>query len=191
MTTTPTADDDLDRISAAADQARALLAAIETARDTQPERLAKARAEADQAADWARIEEPWDTQWSAIPGFNSRGEVSGMLALPNPTAKELFGSRLCFDLIDCGDDDEKINAVLGQYFSMVGGDTGHAFLLFSSALCTAAQLVIPQLLDEIETRASNYEIRVMLAEARAKAWNGRVSEINRHREQDDDSEPGR
>jgi hypothetical protein len=36
---------------------------------------------------------------------------------------------------------------------------------------------VPQLLDEIETRASNYNERVRLCEARAKAWNGRVAEL--------------
>jgi hypothetical protein len=36
---------------------------------------------------------------------------------------------------------------------------------------------VPQLLDEIEQSGSNYNERVRLAEARAKAWHGRVNEI--------------
>lgn len=177
--TNPT--DNLDELSNQASdalqQARALLANIETARAEQPKRLAKARAEADEARGWAIIEEPWDSQWSAIPGRNADGELTSMLALPNITAKELFGARLAFDMLDAGDDHDQIEQVKSRYFSMVGGDPGMAFLLFAAALDTVASLVVPQMVDEIEQRASNYDTRVMLAEARAKAWRGRVAEL--------------
>ncbi|CAN5523338.1 hypothetical protein BH09ACT7_BH09ACT7_08410 [soil metagenome] len=167
----------IEEIESAADQAREFLAQIKRSRDEQPDRLAKAREDADEARGWAILEEPWDSQWSAIPGHSVVGEITAMLAVPNITAKELFGSRLAFDILDCGDDDDRINEVLGRYFSMVQGDTGMAFLLMSSALSTIASLVVPQMLDEIEQHGSNYDTRVMLAEARAKAWRGRVSEL--------------
>jgi hypothetical protein len=151
---------------------------LEQAKAIQPERLAQARDAADEARGWSLLEEPWESQITAVPTYNSDGERTGdALTIPNITAKELFGSRLCFDALDCGDDDDQIDEVFSRYFAMVNGDTGLAFLLFSSALRTIANLVVPQLLDEIEQQGSNYDARVMLAEALAKAWNGRVEEI--------------
>jgi hypothetical protein len=160
------------------DSARAILRRRVAAKAIQPERLAQARDDADEARGWSLIEEPWESQITAVPTYNSDGErTSDALTIPNITAKELFGSRLCFDVLDCGDDDDQIDEVFSRYFAMVNGDTGMAFLLFSSALRTVANLVLPQLLDEIEQHATNYDVRVTLAEARARAWRGRVSEI--------------
>jgi hypothetical protein len=173
-----TADEADAFIASAVEQSTALLARIEKSRADQPERLAKARADADEARGWSMLEETWESQITAVPAYNSDGDRTGdALTIPNLVAKELFGSRLCFDLLDCGDDDEQINAVLSRYFSMVSGDPGLAFLLFSSALTTVASVVVPQLLEELEQQASDYDVRVMLAEARAKAWNGRVNDI--------------
>lgn len=170
--------EDIERASAAAhDILRRRIQQIEDTKASQPERLAKARAEADEARGWSLIEEPWDDQWGAVPGYTADGAISAMMAVPNSTAKELFGTRLLFDTLDCGDDDDAIDAVITRYFAMVHGDPGMAFLLFSSALRTCANLVVPQMLDELEQSASNYDVRVMLAEARAKAWNGRVNEL--------------
>jgi hypothetical protein len=57
-------------------------------------------------------------------------------------------------------------------------------LIMGAALSTTASLIVPQLLDEIETRGSDYGERVRLCEARAKAWSGRVHEL---REPQDDA----
>lgn len=146
---------------------------LERACDEQPARLVEARARADEARGWSLIEEPFDDQVTSIPADDG----TATLALPNITAKELWGARLCFDLLDCGDDYDQLDTVMSRMFTTARGDTGLAFLIASSALKTVAALVVPQLLDEIEREASNYEERVRLAEARAKAWDGRVSEI--------------
>jgi len=50
-------------------------------------------------------------------------------------------------------------------------------VIMSAALSTTASLIVPQLLAEIEHGGSNFDERVRLAEARAKAWNGRVRTI--------------
>ena len=177
MTTNPTDDmntDDLDALAAAASdrlaQTRALIAAITQARDSQPDRLVKARAEAEQARDWAFIEEPWKDQCTAIVSVDG----SASLTLPNWIGKEVFGARLAFDILDCGDDIDRQNDVVKRYFSMVNGDTGTAMLLMWAALTTIATAVVPMMLDEIEDHASNYDARVFLAEARTKAWSERV-----------------
>jgi hypothetical protein len=171
-----------DQMAAVAETARDILRrrvdALEHAKATQPERLAQARDDADEARGWSLIEESWESQITAVPAYNSDGERTGnALTIPNITAKELWGSRLCFDVLDCGDDDDQIDEVFARYFSMVNGDTGLAFLLFSSALRTVANLVMPQLLDELEEHASNYDVRVMLAEARGRAWRGRANDL--------------
>jgi hypothetical protein len=181
MTTNHTDDQIVDdameildrRISTAADDARALLAHIKKSRAEQPERLAKARAEADEARGWSLIEEPWEGQCQEIASLNT----DSWMTLPNILAKELWGARLCFDILDCGDDFDRIDEVQARYFSTVDGDPGQMMLLAMSALSTIASLVVPQMIDEIEQHASNYDTRVMLAEARAKAWRGRVSEL--------------
>ncbi|MDX6307027.1 MAG: hypothetical protein QOI06_73 [Nocardioidaceae bacterium] len=180
MTTNHT-DAESDAIVAAGlsgvDQWREQIKLIEEAKASQPQRLAKARDEAEQARDWAMLEEPWDEQWTAIPGYNEHGDVTAMLALPNITAKETFSARLTFDMLDSGDDFDKIEDVQSKYFTVVGGDPAHMSLIAMSALSTITTLVVPQMVDELETRASNYDVRVMLAEARHKAWNARVAEL--------------
>lgn len=172
MTTT---DEDFtpDRLLSIADECRAQIDRIEKSRDEQPARLAKARSDADEARGWALIEDPFENHVTSIASVDG----STTLTLPSITAKELWGARLCFDLLDCGDDFDQIDTVMSRLFSTVNGDTGMAFVVATSALSTIAGLVVPQLLDEIEHGASNYEERVRLAEARAKAWHGRVDEI--------------
>jgi hypothetical protein len=152
---------------------REQIAAMERAKARQPERLAKARSDAEEARGWALIEEPFDGQVKSITSLDGTASLS----LPNITARELWGARLAFDLLDCGEDFDHIDAVISRLFSTVNGDTGIAMVIMPAALSTIASLVVPQLLEEIERGASNYDERVRLAEARAKAWNGRVSEI--------------
>ena len=173
MTTNPTDDMSLEELESAAEQARALLHRIEQARDTQPQRLAKARSDAEEARGWALIEEPLDWQ---VKSITSR-DGTAALSLPNITARELWGARLAFDLLDCGDDYDQIDTVISRLFSTVSGDTGMAMVIMSAALSTIAGLVVPHLLQEVEHMSSNYDERVRLCEARAKAWHGRVDEI--------------
>lgn len=157
--------------------ARELLAGIERNRREQPERLAKARAEADEARGWALIEEPWETLVMAPPAVNEHGQRTGnAIALPSITAKELMGARLAFDMLDAGDTDQ-LDDVKTRYFAELGGDTGVLFLVCMAALDTIASIVVPQLLNDLEHHGSNYDARVMLAEARTKAWADRVHEI--------------
>jgi hypothetical protein len=173
MTTNDTKLDDDSIVESAVEIARRRLEEIERGRDEQPARLAKARSDADEARGWALIEEPFDGQVKSIPFAD--GDTP--LTLPNITARELWGARLAFDLLDCGDDHDQIETVIGRLFSTADGDTGLTMIIMSAALSTIASLVVPQLLDEIEHGASNYGERVRLAEARAKAWHGRVSEL--------------
>ncbi|MCV7428059.1 hypothetical protein [Mycobacterium montefiorense] len=177
MTTNPAADMTLDEFEAATQAAKDILRRrvdeIQQARDEQPERLAEARSRADEARGWALIEEPFEGQIQTM----SSTDGAATLALPNITARELWGARLAFDLLDCGDDFDQIDAVISRLFSAASGDTGITMVVMAAALSTIASLVVPQLLDEIEHSASNYDERVRLSEARAKAWNGRVSEI--------------
>jgi hypothetical protein len=176
MTTTPTdaeADAIIERGTEVARDMRRRIEAMERARDEQPARLAKARSDADEARGWALIEEPFDGQVKSIPFAD--GDTP--LTLPNITARELWGARLAFDLLDAGDDYDQIDEVISRLFSTANGDTGIAMVIMSAALSTIAALVVPELLAEIEQGGSNYNERVRLAEARAKAWHGRVSEI--------------
>jgi hypothetical protein len=177
----PEADDLVARAaefaSSKLSQARAMLAAIEKARDEQPQRLAAARTAADEARGWSLIEEPWHTLITALPTYSAEQFLRGALSLPSITAKELFGARLAFDMLDAGDDPDRLDAVKNRYFGELQGDTELLFLVCMAALDTVASLIVPQLLEELETHASNYDIRVMLAEARAKAWRGRVSDL--------------
>lgn len=161
-----------------AQQMRARIDEMERDRDEQPARLAKAREDAEQARTWSQIEEPWHEQVTALRAHTGDGALTAeILALPNITAKELYGSRLAFDMLDAGEDAHRLEEVKTQFFTMVGGDPAVAFLLFASAMDIVASLVVPQLVEEIETRASNYQTRVMLAEARTKSWTARVAEI--------------
>lgn len=170
-------DKSIEEIKAVTQTAQAILRrrieGIEQSRGAQPERLAKARSDADEARGWALIEEPFHEQLTAIRAVD--GPTA--LALPNFTAKELWGARLAFDLLDAGEDFDQVDTVMSRLFATVNGDTGLAFLITSAALSTIASLVVPQLLDEIEQSGSNYDVRVGLAEARARAWHGRLAEL--------------
>lgn len=178
MTAKPTDDDmsieEIESLTAsAADILRRRVEEIEHARNTQPERLVQARSDADVARGWALIEEPLSVQIKTIESIDGRAS----LALPNITAKELWGARLCFDLLDCGDDSDQIDFVISRLLSAAGGDPGVTMCIMSAALSTIASLVVPQLLQEIELSGSNYDERVRLAEARAKAWNARANHL--------------
>jgi hypothetical protein len=174
------------RVSSMASEARAHLKHIEQSRAYQPARLAKARSDAEEARGWALLEEPLDGQVQSIASI----EGTASLALPNITARELWGARLAFDLVDAGDDFEQIDAIVSRLFTAAGGDTGLMMLIMTAALSTTASLIVPQLLDEIEHSGSNFDERVRLAEARAKAWNGRVAELRGPQDQAADVDGG-
>lgn len=110
--------------------------------------------------------------------YNSAGQPTGdAWALPSITAKELMAARLAFDMLDCGEDTDRLEDVKNRYYTELHGDTGVLFLVCMAALDTIASLIVPQMLHDLEDRASNYDARVLLAEARTKSWNGRVSEL--------------
>lgn len=157
----------------AVDRLREQAAAMEAAKSSQPERLEKARSDADEARGWALLEEPLESQVKSV----SLADGDASLALPNILAKELWGARLAFDLIDCGDDGDQLDAVTSRLFGAAGGDPGVMMVIQAAALSTIASLIVPQLLSEIEYSGSNYDERVRLCEARAKAWRGRVHEL--------------
>lgn len=171
--------DPLDELEAAntatARRCRDLVASIDRARHEQPLRLAAARKEADEARSRAEIEEPWHHEVSALRAYTRGGKPTGnALPIPNLIAKELFGARLAFDMLDAGSDPDRLDEVKNRYFSMVGGEPGQAFLLFAAALETVAGIVVPMFLDEVEQQGANWEARVLLAEARVKTWSDRV-----------------
>jgi hypothetical protein len=177
-TTDMTIEEIADLAASAEDIMRRRIEQMKQARDEQPARLAKARIEADEARGWALIEEPWNTLVSAIPTYDAAGERTGdSLTLPSITAKELMGARMAFDMLDCADDEtgDRLEDVRTRYFAELNGDTGVLFLVCMAALDTIASVVVPQLLDDLEQSGSNYDARVMLAQARTNAWNGRVS----------------
>lgn len=159
------------------DQIRAYAKQIDEARESQPERLAEARAEADEARGWALIEEPWTELVTALPAHTQDGKRTGnAMALPSITAKELFGARLAFDILDCGDDFDRLDEVQNRYYAELSGDTGTLFLIAFAALTTIASVVMPQMLEDIEEQG-NWDARVLLAMARTRAWRDRVKDI--------------
>lgn len=171
-------DNESNRILAeglkAVEEWRAENSAIAMARESQPQRLAQARDEAEEAREASLLAEPWESEVSALRGYTSDGRLSPeAIHLPNIPAKGLFGIRLAFDMLDAGQDWDLLDEVKARAFAMVGGDLGQAFLLFASALEIVSSLVVPQLLDEIE-RGGDWDTRIRLAEARTKAWNDRM-----------------
>lgn len=168
----PEADRIIAEGQTAVERAQAMITAIKQSRESQPERLAKARAEAETAADWSQIEEPFAQHVTAL---RTDGDpLSSTIALPSMQAKCMYGVRLAFDALDAGEDSDRLDKVKSDLFTMVDGDTGLAFLIFAEALDTIASLVVPQLLTDLEQHGSNYDARVTLAEARVKAWADRV-----------------
>jgi hypothetical protein len=99
-----------------------------------------------------------------------------MMAFPTIEGKGLFGTRLAFDLLGCCDDEEQVSETLNDYLSMVK-EPGHLFLIAFAALSVIADHVIPQMLEVIEDQASNWDVRVTLAEAARNAWAARVNDI--------------
>ena len=94
--------------AAARDILRDQVDRIEQARASQPARLAAARTEADEAREQSLLIEPWSEQLSALRAHTRDGQPTAQtLPLPNVIAKEMFGARLAFDLLDAGTDDDR------------------------------------------------------------------------------------
>ena len=113
---------------------------------------------------------------SAVPTYGPDGELTGMMALPSTDGQDLFGTRLAFDLLGCCDGEEQVADTLIKYRRMVK-DPGHVFLVAFAALEVIANYVVPELLGVIEDHASNWDVRVNLADAARNAWAGRVNDI--------------
>ncbi|CDM76129.1 hypothetical protein [Mycobacterium marinum] len=174
-TTNPANSTTIDSaVTIAGDILRRRVEEIEAARATQPRRLAEARAKAAVECAATLEEEPWTDAWAACPVTDLDGSLSGMMALPSIDGKELWGCRLAYDILDAGTDRARVEHVLDRYFSALDGKIEHLFLVFSAALCTIAENVVPEMLRVIEDHASRYDMRVTLAEAAANAWRVRI-----------------
>lgn len=176
--TTPDSLDDLDLLTASATEIlRRRIEQIDRDRGHQPEFLAMARENAEAARQEALADEPWADCWAALPMTDAdTGEMTGMMALPSINGKELWGARAAFDFLDAGEDREAIEEVLSRYFSALDGNIEHLFFVFSAALCTIAEHVVPAMLEKLENEASDYTSRVLLADAAANAWRTRAAD---------------
>jgi hypothetical protein len=78
---------------------------------------------------------PWRSTASScqVPG-------TGMLGLPSIDAKELFGTRLAFDLLGRCDNVDQVADTLSDYFEMIR-EPEHAFLVAFAALKVIAKYV--------------------------------------------------
>jgi hypothetical protein len=173
------ADGDFLRTTAEAVQAR--LAELEHSRASQPERLAEARARAEDERIKALAAEPWSDVVTGLPSVNRDGDLIGMLPMPTMVGKEVFGTRLAFDLLAHCDNGERVSEIMNDTFAMIR-EPGHMFLVCAAALVTIANHVVPTLLDTLEHQAGDYDARVRLADAARNAWAGRVANI----EEDDE-----
>jgi hypothetical protein len=165
---------------AAVEALRAHTAAIDQARDSQPERLRAARAAADAAREQclADPDEHWLTQVRAIPTYTADGELAGgSLDVPTLVAKGVFGTRLAFDVLAHAGDSDAVDAIMDRYFAMTR-DPGSMFLLCAEALKTIAVDIAPQLLGLIEECGSDWNTRVALADTARVAWEARVAHLD-------------
>lgn len=156
---------------------RQAIRAIETAKQTQPERLAEARAAATDERTRAQAAEPWSATLTSVPAVTGDGDLSGMLSMPTIEGKEVFGTRLAFDLLGCCGDEDEVEEKLNEFCGLVG-EPDHMVAVCAAALATIAEHVVPVLLDTLERSASDYDSRVRLAEAARNAWAVRVGTLD-------------
>jgi hypothetical protein len=161
---------------AAAEQLQKQIDDIREAQRTQPTRLLDARSCADFERDKALTEEPWTAVMTGFPTVDATGELTGMMPMPTIDGKELFGTRLAFDLLGCCANEAQVAETFNDYFSMVR-EPDHLFLVAFAALDTIANHVMPALLDTLEHQASDYDSRVRLADAARNAWAARVNDL--------------
>ncbi|UKO91055.1 hypothetical protein IHQ52_18935 [Gordonia amicalis] len=170
-------DADLDLIESGAAAARQLLADLERHRDEQPDKLAEMRSQADTERDWTRIHEPWSSTLGAIPSYRTDGETAelhGILSMPSIAAKEIWGCRLAFDVASS---DRPANDIVQDYFGDIR-DTDHLMLVFAAAIDTLADHVIKPMLQVVEERGGDYEMRTRLADAARNAWATRIGKVS-------------
>lgn len=143
----------------------------------QAERLAIARERVEDERIKAFSEEPWVDVVTGIPTMDlSTGECNGMFSVPTIEGKELFGTRLAFDLLGCCGDEDQVAEKLREFHKMIR-DPAHLVVVFAAALDTIASYVVPELLDSYERKASDYQVRVGLAEAARRAWAARTADL--------------
>jgi hypothetical protein len=156
---------------------RELLAEIEEAARTQPERLTRARERVEDERIKALAEESWVDVVTGISTVDhGTGEVNGMFSVPTIEGEKLFGTRLAFDLLGGGGDEDQVAEKLREFRTMIR-DPAHLVLVFAAALDILASYVVPDLLDSYERMASDYEKRVGLAEAAWRAWAARSADL--------------
>jgi hypothetical protein len=175
--TTDDGNDDLRALSATAESLRARLADMERARTTQPQRLAEIRTQADDERIKALVAEPWSDVLTAVPTVNRDGDPTGMLPMPTMVGKEVFGTRLAFDLLSHSGDEDRVSEVMNDCFAMIK-EPGHMFLVCAAALETIVSHVMPTLLEKYEKTSGDYEARVSLADAARNAWAARVADVD-------------
>jgi hypothetical protein len=157
---------------------KAYLKGIEESEATQPARLAEARRQAARAMQecLASESETWDATIVAIPTMDAEtGEMTGLFGLPTIDGTELWGARLACDLLGCAANEDQVDAIMNEYFGTIR-EPGHMFLVCAAALTTIATYVVPQMLDDIEQYGSNYDARVLLADAARNAWAMRAAD---------------
>ena len=159
-----------------ADELRRFVADSRRAQQSQPERLAEARARAEAEKRKALAAEPWSEVMTGVPTVDTGGELTGMLSMPTIEGKELFGTRLAFELLGCCADEERVVKTLGECFKMTR-DPRHAMFVAFAALETIATEVFPAVLDILEQETGDYEARVRLADAARSAWAARVGDL--------------
>lgn len=153
------------------------LAIIEEERRAQAEGLARARERVEDERIKAFAEEPWVDVVTGIPTVDiTTGECNGMFSVPTIEGNELFGTRLAFDLLGCCGDEEQVAEKLWEFHTMIR-DPAHLVVVLTSALDTIASYVVPDLLDSYERTASDYQVRVGLAEAARRAWVARSADL--------------
>jgi hypothetical protein len=167
---------DDDTVTSTLEQLQKQIDDMREARRTQPTRLLDARACAEYERDKALVEEPWSSVMTGFPTVDRDGELTGMLPMPTIEGKELFGTRLAFDLLGCCGNEAQVQETFNDYFSMVR-EPDHLFLVAFAALDTIANHLMPALLDTLEHQASDYDSRVRLADAARNAWSARVNDL--------------
>ncbi|WP_064066859.1 hypothetical protein, partial [Prescottella equi] len=158
------------------EQLQQYIAEIEAAMTSQADRLFDMRAKSLIARYEMLHVEPWAEVVKAVPGYSADGEMSGLLGIPSITAKEMFGTRLAFDLASNAGDEQGIRDTLNEYLDIVG-DPENMMLVSTAALSTMATLVLPTLLEIVEQRGSNWDVRVNLVDAARNAWSKRVGDF--------------
>lgn len=165
-----------ETVHATVSQLRQYIDELEADRQSQPARLAEMLAAARKAREETLKAEPWNTVLDAFPTITRDGELAGVLAVPHLVGKSMFGTRLAFDIASAAGDEAAVMEVLNEYFDIVR-EPDNLMLVATDALKTFALHVLPILLEIAEERASNWNVRVNLADAARNAWAKRISDF--------------